>query len=81
MLADLIENTIRRQIPKQEVQGMVDNIGLPYSQINFMYATSGVIGSSDVDVLVTLNAKHHPTADYVRTLRTILPHQFPGTTF
>ncbi len=81
MLADLIENTIRRQIPKQEVAGIVDNIGLPYSQMNFMYSTSGVIGASDADVLVTLDAKHHPTADYVRTLRTILPRQFPGTTF
>ena len=81
MLADQIENTIRRQIPKQEVQGIVDNIGLPYSQMNFMYSTSGVIGASDADVLVSLNAKHHPTADYVRTLRTILPRQFPGTTF
>ena len=81
MLADQIENTIRRQIPKQEVQGIVDDIGLPYSQINFMYSTSGVIGASDADVLVSLNAKHHPTADYVRTLRTILPRQFPGTTF
>ncbi len=81
MLADLIENTIRRQIPKQEVAGIVDNIGLPYSQMNFMYSTSGVIGASDADVLVSLNAKHHPTADYVRTLRTVLPRQFPGTTF
>lgn len=80
-LADLIENTIRRQIPQQEVQGIVDNIGLPYSQLNFLYNTSGVIGASDADVLVTLNPEHRPTADYVRTLRTILPRQFPGTTF
>ena len=81
MLADQIENTIRRQIPKQEMGGIVDDIGLPYSQMNFMYSTSGVIGASDADVLVSLNAKHHPTADYVRTLRTSLPRQFPGTTF
>jgi multidrug efflux pump subunit AcrB len=81
MLADQIENTIRQQIPRQEVQGIVDNIGLPYSQMNFLYNTSGVIGASDADVLVTLNAKHHPTADYVRTLRTTLPRQFPGTMF
>ncbi len=81
MLADLIENTIRQQIPQQEMQGIVDNIGLPYSQLNFLYNTSGVIGASDADVLVTLNAKHRPTADYVRTLRTVLPRQFPGTMF
>jgi multidrug efflux pump subunit AcrB len=81
MLADQIENTIRRQIPRQEMGDVVDDIGLPYSQMNFMYATSGVIGASDADVLVSLNAKHHPTADYVRKLRMSLPHQFPGTTF
>jgi multidrug efflux pump subunit AcrB len=81
MLADQIENTIRGQIPKQEVADIVDNIGLPYSQLNFMYNTSGVIGASDADVLVTLSAKHHPTPDYVRTLRTILPQQFPGAAF
>ena len=81
MLADQIENTIRRQIPKQEMGDIVDDIGLPYSQMNFMYSTSGVIGASDADVLVSLNAKHHPTADYVRTLRMSLPREFPGTTF
>jgi multidrug efflux pump subunit AcrB len=81
MLADQIENTIRGQIPKEEVADIVDNIGLPYSQLNFMYNTSGVIGASDCDVLVTLSAKHHPTPDYVRTLRTILPRQYPSAAF
>jgi multidrug efflux pump subunit AcrB len=80
-LADQIERTIRGQIPKQEVADIVDNIGLPYSQLNFMYNTSGVIGASDCDILVTLSAKHHPTPDYVRTLRTLLPRQFPGAAF
>ena len=81
MLADLIERSIRRQIPRQELANITDNIGLPYSQLNLMYSNSGVIGASDADVLVSLNAKHHPTADYVRTLRTLLPREFPGTNF
>jgi multidrug efflux pump subunit AcrB len=81
MVADLIESTIRRHIPQQELADITDNIGLPYSQLNLMYSSSGVIGASDADVLVSLNAKHHPTADYVRTLRTVLPLEFPGTTF
>jgi multidrug efflux pump subunit AcrB len=81
MLADLIGKTIRQQIPSQELADITDNIGLPYSQLNYLYGSSGTIGASDADVLVTLNAKHHPTADYVRTLRTILTRQFPGTTF
>ncbi len=80
MLCDLIERSIRRQIPK-EVVSITDNIGLPYSQLNYMYNTSGTIGASDADVLVSLNEKHHPTPDYVRNLRKTLPREFPGTTF
>ena len=79
-LADLIENAIRRVIPAQEVESMLDNIGLPYSTINFMHSTSGLIGAADADILVSLKEHHGPTADYVRKLRKRLPSEFPGTT-
>jgi len=79
-LADLIENAIRRVIPAQEVESMLDNIGLPYSTINFMHSTSGLIGAADADILVSLKENHAPTADYVRKLRKRLPSEFPGTT-
>jgi multidrug efflux pump subunit AcrB len=46
-----------------------------------MYNTSGVIGAADADIMVALNARHHPTPDYVRALRKMLPREFPGTTF
>jgi len=75
-LADLIENAIRRVIPAQEVESMLDNIGLPYSTINFMHSTSGLIGAADADILVSLKEKHGPTADYVRKLRKSLPSAF-----
>jgi multidrug efflux pump subunit AcrB len=81
MLCDLIERSIRRQIPSTEVESITDNIGLPYSQLNYMYNTSGTIGASDADILVSLSEKHHPTPDYVRDLRKTLPGAFPGTTF
>jgi multidrug efflux pump subunit AcrB len=80
-LADLIEHAIRRVIPAQEVESMLDNIGLPYSTINFMHSTSGLIGAADADILVSLKENHAPTADYVRKLRKSLPSAFPGTTF
>ena len=44
--------------------------GLPYSGINFMHATSGLIGTVDADIIVSLKENHHPTTDYVRRLRT-----------
>jgi hypothetical protein len=81
MLCDLIERSIRREIPSKEVATITDNIGLPYSQLNYMYSTSGAIGAADADILVSLNEKHHPTPDYVRNLRKTLPGAFPGTSF
>jgi CzcA family heavy metal efflux pump len=80
-LCDLVETSIRRQIPAQETDTVLDNIGLPYSTINLMHSTSGLIGAGDADIMVSLNEKHHPTADYVRELRSTLPREFPGTTF
>ncbi|UWZ82789.1 efflux RND transporter permease subunit [Occallatibacter riparius] len=80
-LADLIEASIRKEIPPQEVDSILDNIGLPYSPYNTMHSTSGVIGAGDADVLVTLRRHHHPTSQYVRSLRQQLPREFPGATF
>jgi multidrug efflux pump subunit AcrB len=81
MLCDLVERWIRQNIPSQELVGILDNIGLPYSQLNYMYSTDGTIGAADADIFVTLQPKHRPTAEYVREFRTRLPSEFPGGTF
>src|SRR5437867_1384910 len=80
-LTDLVETAIRRVIPAAEMDVILDNIGMPYSSINWMHGSSGVIGAADADVLVSLKTNHRPTADYVRTLRQTLPTEFPGVTF
>jgi multidrug efflux pump subunit AcrB len=80
-LADLVENSIRRVIPAQELDNILDNIGLPYSTINYMHSTSGLIGAADADILVSLKENHRPTAEYVRELRKTLGAEFPGNTF
>jgi multidrug efflux pump subunit AcrB len=80
-LVDQVETTIRQTIPTSEVDTVLDNIGLPTSNINYIYNRSGLTGAGDADVLVSLKEKHHPTADYERTLRTTLPRNYPGTTF
>ncbi|HEY1507181.1 MAG TPA: efflux RND transporter permease subunit [Stellaceae bacterium] len=80
-LADQVENFVRAEIPKTEIDSVLDNIGLPYSTINTMHATSGLIGAGDADVMIALKPDHAPTADYVRKLRLDLPRQFPGTVF
>ena len=80
-VADLVEAAIRREIPASELDVILDNIGLPYSSINWMHSASGVIGAADADILVSLKEGHRPTADHVRTLRRLLPKEFPGVTF
>ena len=80
-ICDLVEGSIRREVPNEEMDNILDNIGLPYSNINYMHSTSGLIGAGDADILVSLKEKHHPTPDYVQRLREKLPREFPGTTF
>ncbi|GLQ47524.1 RND transporter [Dyella lipolytica] len=80
-LADGIEGVIRQTIPKQELLSIVDALGLPYSGINLSYSNTGVVGTSDGDVFVTLNEDHHPTVDYVRSLRQQLAQKYPGVVF
>jgi CzcA family heavy metal efflux pump len=81
-LCDDVEQVLRSEIPKKELQTMLDNIGVPYSGINLSYASSGVIGTNDAEILIALDPEHHhPTAGYIRTLRRELPQRFPGVEF
>jgi CzcA family heavy metal efflux pump len=81
-LCDGVEQVLRSEIPKEELQTMLDNIGVPYSGINLSYASSGVIGTSDAEILIALNPEHHhATAGYIRRLRRELPARFPGVEF
>ena len=80
-LCDLVEGSIRREIPEGELDNVLDIVGLPYSIINFLHDTSGVIGAGDADIFVSLKGEHHATASYVNRLRETLPREFPGATF
>ncbi|HZC95956.1 MAG TPA: efflux RND transporter permease subunit [Bradyrhizobium sp.] len=80
-LCDRIGEAIHQIIPTNELAGIVDNIGLSVSGINMAYNNSGTIGVEDDDILISLQANHAPTADYVKTMREQLPRLFPGTSF
>ncbi len=76
-----VEEAIRRAIPPDQLDSVVDNIGLPVSGINNAYSNTGTIGSQDGDIQITLEKDHAPTATYVKLLRERLPREFRGTTF
>jgi multidrug efflux pump subunit AcrB len=77
----MIEKSIKKVIPAEEISSLVDNIGLPPSWINLIYNNTGVIGTQDGDIQIALRKGHLPTADYVRQLRETLPREFPDTVF
>jgi multidrug efflux pump subunit AcrB len=78
---DLVEQIVRQTIPPEQLDNIVDNIGLPYSGINMAYQNTGTIGPEDGDALISLKEGHGPTDEFVQKLRTILPRKFPGATF
>ncbi len=80
-LVDEVEAAIRAEVPTAELAGILDNIGVPSSGIALSYSNSGLIGTGDADILVSLRPEHASTPDYVRRLRLRLNRQFPGTTF
>jgi len=80
-LFDLVEGEIRKEIPANQIDNILDNIGLPYSALNTQHLTNGTLGAGDGDILVSLKPDHGPTANYVRALRRNLPRMFPAATF
>ncbi|MGO8764172.1 MAG: efflux RND transporter permease subunit [Limisphaerales bacterium] len=80
-LAGEVNAAVRKVVPSKELNGILDNIGIPNSSINLSYNTSGVIGAGDADVLVSLKQGHAPTDTYVRKLREELARTFPGVMF
>src|SRR2546421_12255018 len=75
-----VEDYIRQVIPANELNVIVDNIGVP-NPINLALSDSVTVGPADGEILVALNATHRPTAGYLKTLRDQLPHRFPDLEF
>jgi AcrB/AcrD/AcrF family len=78
---DLIEKMIRQVIPSNQLTGIIDNEGIPYSGINTSYNTTGTVSSADGDILVSLNKGHEPTDKFIRLIRQRLHHDFPDVTY
>ena len=76
-----VGRAIRDVIPPNEIQNVLDNIGLPTSGINLAFSDSATISSADGEILVSLNPKHKPIAQYMRILREKLHRDFPDTEF
>jgi multidrug efflux pump subunit AcrB len=72
-----VENGIRAIIPKQEIETINAMIGIPISY-NLAFVQTDNVSSMDAEILIALKPEHAPTAGYMRRIRTMLTHDFPG---
>ena len=76
-----VEEAIREIIPRQEVELVLDNIGLPNRTYAMAFGDSATTGGADGEILVAL--AHHrsqSTLAYMAALRRELPQRFPELT-
>jgi multidrug efflux pump subunit AcrB len=76
-----VEGAIRQLIGAQQINVILDNIGLPYSGINISLSDSATVGPMDGEILIAMTEKHAPTAGLVAMLRRELPERFPELQF
>jgi len=77
-----VERSIRRIIPANELNDILDNIGLPTTGFNLTFGDSTTLGTFDGEILVSLRpGEHRSTWEYVREMRRRLPREFPDLAF
>ena len=57
-----VESAIRQIVGRDQIDVILDNIGLPYSGINIALSDSATVGPMDGEILISLKEKHTPTA-------------------
>jgi len=80
-LVEKVEESIRKIIPERDLDGILDNMGIPNSGISLSYSNNGLLGTGDSDILVSLKPGHASTFEYERQLRDRLNREFPSTLF
>src|SRR5213080_2785838 len=76
-----VEDVIRQTIPADEIDIVLDNLGLPAGGINLAFSDASLVASADGEILIALKPAHGSTTAYAEKLRTILRARFPDLTF
>ena len=76
-----VEDAIRGELPPGALSEIIDNIGLP-NGFSLAFGDSATIGSSDGEILLSLNPENHlAVAEVQRELRKALHEKFPDEVF
>jgi multidrug efflux pump subunit AcrB len=76
-----IEDTLRTVIPPEQIDILIDNLGMPVSGINLSLSEGALISPADAQISIALKEGHPPTQEYVSRLRQVLPERHPEQTF
>ncbi|MBY0357569.1 MAG: efflux RND transporter permease subunit [Candidatus Obscuribacterales bacterium] len=77
-----IESSIKKLFPKDEIEMIADNIGLPVSAINYSLSDSQTVSVADGEILAHLSEKRqHDTAYYQQKIRRMLKAEYPSYRF
>ena len=76
-----VDAEIRRVLPADRVNLLLDNIGLPNSGINLAFSSAPPVSSSDGEILISLKPGPKQTQEFMRMLRDDLQRKFPDGTF
>ena len=82
VICSQVEEQIRKTIPADELDLMIDNIGLTPETFDYAFGDGASTSSADGEILIALSEKHHgPSEKYVKELRSELQEGFPDITF
>jgi len=77
-----VERAIRSVIPSEQIDSLIDDIGIPNSWTIIAQGDPPTISSADGEILISLKKERHgSTRDYEIMLRKRLREQFPDTSF
>jgi multidrug efflux pump subunit AcrB len=76
-----VEKAVREIVGNNQINSVLDNIGLPYSGMNMAIGDTATVGTMDGEILISLNEDHTPTQAHMADLRRELPKRFPDCQF
>jgi multidrug efflux pump subunit AcrB len=76
-----VEKAIKADIPDDQIDTLLDNIGIPNSGINLSLSDGSLMSSADGEILISLKKGHPATEGYEDTLARDLRNKFPDLTF
>ena len=75
-----VESVIRSVIPKDQIDLIIENIGVPMN-LNLALSDTATISTADGEIDVSLKVNHGPTFDYLKKIRKELIAKYPSYTY